>query len=125
MTEEQMKRTLYELYQLDWMMSHGYSLDDVIKGMNDYEAVDHDDNIHNDEDGRGMHADIERIFWDWQWGVGFPGGCIYVCFSEFCRAELLDADYIPWLLEQVKDNRERNELREAYEKWLKEETEGD
>ena len=39
--------------------------------------------------------------------------------------ELLDVDYIPWLLEKVKDNRERNELREVYEKWLKEEMEGD
>ncbi len=116
MTEEQMKKRLYDLYQLDWLMSHGYSLHDVIKGMDDHEAVDHDSYIHDSE--VGMYADIERIFSEWEGYVGFPGGCIYVCFDEFCHAELLDADYIPWLLEEVKDNRERNELREAYKKWL-------
>lgn len=116
MTEQEMKKILYGLYQLDWMMSHGYSLADLMHGMNS-EAVDHDEHIFDTEQD-GMHADIERIFAEWEGDVGFPGGCIYVCFDEFCNAELLDANYISWLLEEVKDNRERNELREAYNKWL-------
>lgn len=116
MTEQEMKKMLYGLYQLDWMMSHGYSLADLMHGMNS-EAVDHDEHIFDTEQD-GMHADIERIFAEWEGDVGFPGGCIYACFDEFCNAELLDANYIPWLLEEVKDNRERNELREAYNKWL-------
>lgn len=112
MTEEQMKRRLYELYQLDWLMSHGYSLRDVIKGMGDYEAVDHDSHILDSE--VGMRADIEGIFEEWESDVGFPGGCIYVCFDEFCGAELAMPDYIQGLLD-VADN---DELEEAYKKWL-------
>lgn len=33
MTENQMKHKLYDFYQLDWMMSHGYSLADLMHGM--------------------------------------------------------------------------------------------
>lgn len=113
MTEEQMKKRLYELYQLDWLMSHGYSLRDVIKGMGDHEAVDHDSYIHDSE--VGMYADVERIFSEWESDVGFPGGCIYVCFDEFCGAELNMPVYIQKLLNVANDNK----LTEAYLEWLK------
>ena len=113
MDEEKMKRKLYGLYQLDWLMTHGYSLRDVIKGVNDHEAVDHDENIHDGEDG--MYADVESMFNEWEGDVGFPGGCIYVCFDEFCAAELTDVGYIEGLLNRVPWE---EELRDAYNKWL-------
>ena len=111
MTKEQMKKKLYGLYQLDWMMSHGYSLADLMRGMNS-EAIDHDEHIFNTEQD-GMHADIERIFSEWECFEGFPGGCIYVCFDEFCGAELTMPDYIQGLLDVADDD----ELTEAYKKW--------
>ena len=112
MTEEQMKKRLYGLYQLDWMMSHGYSLADLMCGMNS-EGVEHDDHI-SDTEQDGMHADIERIFSEWEGDVGFPGGCLYVCFDEFCGAELTMPDYIQGLLNAAHDD----ELEKAYNKWL-------
>lgn len=115
MTEKIMKRYLYDLYQLDWMITHGYSLTDLMRGMNS-EAVCHDEHIFDTEQD-GMHADIEGIFAEWEGDVGFPGGCIYVCFDEFCGAELLDKEYILWLLDEVaKDD---DDLRDTYLEWLK------
>jgi len=114
MTEKIMKRYLYDLYQLDWMMTHGYSLTDLMRGMNS-EAVYHDEYIFDTEQD-GMHADIERIFSEWEGDVGFPGGCIYVCFDEFCGAELTDIGYIKGLLDRVPWE---EDLRDAYNKWLK------
>lgn len=119
MTEEQMNRRLYDLYQLDWMMTHGYSLTDLMRGMNS-EAVDHDEYIFDTEQD-GMHADIERIFSEWECFEGFPGGCIYVCFDEFCGAELTDIGYIKGLLDRVPWE---EGLRDAYNQWLEDNNAG-
>lgn len=115
MTEEQMKKRLYELYQLDWMMTHGYSLHDVIKGIDDHETVEHDNYIHDGE--VGMYADIEGIFNKWQDYVGFSGYCIYGSFHGFCHDELTDLNYIKGLLDRVPSE---EGLRDAYNKWYKE-----
>ena len=40
MTEDQIKHKLYGLYQLDWMMSHSYSLDDLMESMSNNGVVD-------------------------------------------------------------------------------------
>ncbi len=112
MTEEQMKRRLYDLYQLDWMMTHSYSLTDLMRGVGS-EAVYHDEHIFDTEQD-GMHADVEGIFVEWEGDVGFPGGCIYACFDEFCGAELTMPDYIQGLLDVANND----DLTEAYKKWL-------
>lgn len=112
MTEEQMKRRLFELYQLDWMMTHGYSLYDVIKGI-DHKTVNHDGYIHDSETGK--YADIESIYAEWQEYVGFSGCCIYNDFHGFCREELTDSGYIKGLLDRVPSE---ESLRDAYNKWL-------
>lgn len=114
MTEEEMKRRLFELYQLDWMMTHGYSLYDIIKGIGDHKAVNHDNYVHDSE--VGMYADIESIFAEWEEYVGFSGNCIYNHFHEFCREELTDSGYIKGLLDRVPSE---EGLRDAYNKWLK------
>ena len=116
MTEEKMKRKLYELYQLDWMLVHGYGLPDIIKGMNDHEAVDHDSYIHKDENG-DSYADVDKIFLDWE-DVGF-GGSLYVCFDEFCDAELTEVEYMKSLLARAILLEGYEELEETYDEWVK------
>lgn len=110
------KYELYKLYQLDWMMERGYGLDDVIQGMNG-EPVDHDDYIFDGPDG--LHADTEKIFGNWQDEVGFPGGCLYVCFGEFCDNELNDVRYMHKLISRTNSLRQ-NMLNEAYREYLME-----
>jgi len=115
MTEDQMKRTLYGLYQLDWMMSHGYSLDDLMESMNNSEVVDHNSNINDDKNG-GMRANIPDIFRSWEIESGFKDSC-YVCFDEFCGTWLFDRRYIMELTKTVSDVARQVNIRKAYVEW--------
>lgn len=105
--DERHIKKLYEAYQLDWMISHGYSLCDVIKGMDNIPQC-HDRNICNYyPDGseknaqKGIRANIESIFEAWEILKGFPGSAIYCCFDEFCDNELLDISYIIPLIKTI------------------------
>ena len=117
--EEEMKHKLYELYQLDWMMSHGYSLINLMSELNNSGEEWHDQYIYDNGDGTeeaGFHADVEAIFIDWGHERGFTGGEMWSCFNEFCDAELTMPDYIQGLLDVADDDK----LTEAYKKWLRE-----
>ncbi len=120
MIEEIMMRRLYGLYQLDWMMSHGYSLADLMRGMTNipwYHDGDIYDYYENEEDTEpaGMRADVEGIFKSWEFDSDAFGGSCWACFNEFCGAELTMPDYIQGLMNAAHDD----ELAEAYKKWLK------
>jgi len=121
MTEEQMKKRLYELYQLDWMMIHGYSLTDLMDSMTTIPEY-HDGNISDyyeheeDTESAGMRADIKGIFKSWEFDSdAFHGEC-WACFNEFCSTELTDIGYIKGLLDRVPWE---EDLRDAYNQWLK------
>ena len=129
MTEEQMKRRLYGLYQLDWMMSHGYSLTDLMQSMTRcYEFHDqHITDCYNEVEPdspyeiadiipAGMKADIEGIFKSWEFDTDAFNGSCWACFDEFCGAELTDVGYIKGLLDRVPSE---EGFRDAYNKWLK------
>ena len=124
MTEEQMKHRLYNLYQLDWMMSHGYSLTDLMHGMTEIPEY-HDDYItdyYEFEDSLvpiGLKADIEGVFRAWEFDSDAFGGECWVCFDEFCGAELTMPDYIQGLLDAARDDN----LAKAYHEWAKENVE--
>ena len=124
MTEEQMKQKLYDLYQLDWMMNHGYSLADLMRGMTEIPWY-HDgwiSDYYEDEYGtepEGMRADIEGIFRAWEFDSDAFGGECWACFDEFCGAELTMPDYIQGLLDVANDE----DLVKAYHEWAKENVE--
>ena len=136
MTEEQMKRRLYDRYQLQWMLSHGYSLQDIMKGMDSIPEY-HDAHIQTryveiepdspheiaDVIPDGMQADISGIFADWEYEFGFPGRSIWACFDEFCDIELLDKEYMLWLLDEV--GKDDDDLRDTYLEWLEDNGEED
>ncbi len=111
-TEKQMLKELYHMYQLNWMTTHGYSLDDIMKSM---DTLNHDDNIVDTVDG--MKANIPDIFKEWQDEYGFNGS-LWVCFDEFCQTEALDQAYICGLINQNQDSDHRFLLRQAYWDWL-------
>ena len=119
-----MKHKLYDLYQLDWMMSHGYSLIDLMHGMTEIPWY-HDGWItdyYEDKYGtepEGMRADIEGIFRAWEFDSDAFGGECWVCFNEFCGAELTMPEYIQGLLDAAHDK----DLAKAYHKWAEENVE--
>ena len=112
MTQEAMKKRLYELYQLKWMMTHGKCIKDIIRGMFT-DNIDHEEYMFDDEYGCCM--DIERMYDTWEHDVGFNDGEKWNSFKEFCRAEMSDIGYIKSLLDIVPSE---EGLRDAYNKWL-------
>lgn len=56
--------TKHEKYQLDWMLTHGYSLKDLITAL---EKVQHKD----PEDTAAISRPISEIFEEWEKKVGF------------------------------------------------------
>lgn len=70
--------SMYELYQLDWLIQHGYSLDDIIKIVNE-------NNVRNVED-------LQE--------VGIYGEC-FASFAEFCENEYKDTEYMNELASRI------------------------
>jgi len=96
MTEGKMVDRLYQLYQLDWLMSHGYSLTHVF---NVLQAAE--------EAGKKGRQKVVYFF-----GHGFDGQ-IFSGFEEFCATELTDGNYIDNLIERAPAD-EQDALDEAY-----------
>lgn len=67
--------TRYEKYQLQWMIDHDYSLDDLIKSIFEYGV-----------DCQGDYAMEPELFWQWEKDSGF-GGKIWVCYAEWLENE--------------------------------------
>lgn len=72
----------YELYKLDWMASHGYTLQDVADALATLAGF----GVPQDE----LLNEFEQD--------GFDGGSIYASFDEFCDNEYLDMEYMRSLL---------------------------
>ena len=79
------KEKAYQLYKFDWLASHGYTLDDVLKKV--WIIINHIDfDI-------AVEADLLDVFEE----VGFNGE-IYACFDEFIDSEYQDNKYMERLL---------------------------
>ena len=106
---------IYELYQLDWLMSHGYSLMDVVRGCAE-EAVIATFNTCQDNPGATEIYDIdplERVedgICSWS-SDGF-GGERWVCYDEFLGAEYRDVSYVCELIK--RESRSANVLMAMY-----------
>jgi hypothetical protein len=72
-------------YQLDWMISHGYSLDDLYERAIDYAKSMFDE--HDKDDHITTHDGIERLFMQMRdtflYEQGFGSGSIFVSYSDF------------------------------------------
>ena len=84
--QEDFRRECYRRYQLDWMMAHGYSVEDLgIAVLHSIDGGPIDENREPDE------------FMIWEHNTGF-GGEIWAGFEEFLDAEYKDKDYMLRLL---------------------------
>ena len=92
---EDARQRIYELYQLDWLMSHGYSLLDVVRGMAS-EAIEAD---RLDEGTDSIPEMVELGINTWMESVGLGGAC-WACYDEFFDYEYQDASYIKSLIKR-------------------------
>ena len=76
----------YELYQLDWKLSHGITLEREKRELLRY----FNENIIEDQDNISYSEYLDSY--------GY-GGMYYVCYEEFLQTEYLDRDYIERLLD--------------------------
>ncbi len=108
MQEEEFLKKCYEAYQLDWMLSQGYSLNDYLKVLAEAEA-----SFEPDEYPEGTAEDIAKdIHQRFEEDFGF-GGSLWVCFEEFLGAEFLDKDYMEHLLQLMPAS---EKMKEQYKK---------
>ena len=94
MTEMKFKRRCYELYQLDWMMTHGYSLQDAFNILREGYAEGCAEGEIDGGTGCDDDFDYMEEYFEEQ---GF-NGCIFVCEEEFYDCEYQDVGYMEYLL---------------------------
>ena len=85
------KKIAYEKYKLDWMLHHGYTLDNLISELSDCMEE--------------ANEDLPVVFDVWESDYGFRSE-IWVCFDEFIYKEYQDTNYMYQLLnweEYVED----------------------
>ena len=107
MTKQEFEQKCYEAYRLDWMLSHGYTIDDVISGICDIaiEAVSEDPlNAMTDEQAVREMTDACRYELFYERGLG--QGSIWACKNEFLDAEFKDVDYMTHLISMMDNSEE-------------------
>ena len=77
------KKIAYEKYKLDWMLRHGYTLENLVGSLSDCM-----------ED---VNEDFVAVFDIWESDYGF-GSEIWACFDEFIDNEYQDKGYMTQLL---------------------------
>lgn len=74
----------YEKYKMDWMISHGHTLEELICELN---------LMQEEEDA----STVSTLYKDWEYGFGF-GSEIWACYDEFMDYEFTDKKYMKSLL---------------------------
>lgn len=77
------RETAYEKYRLSWMLSHGFTLSDLMRALHSYQ-----------ED---VFSPLPELFCEWEIDAGFSGS-LWVCFREFLDAEYQNEEYMKTLL---------------------------
>ena len=95
-TAEQNEQNAYEVFKLQWMIDHGFTLTDLIECL---EIMIREDAL----DG-GDRKDLQTLFEAWEFGVGFIGGQIWPCLEEFRGDEIWPfiAEYRAYLTQKHK-----------------------
>lgn len=75
----------YELYKIDWLISHGLNLTILMRTIADYA-------------GRLDSINTDEFMDDWENEAGFPGAQIWTCKDEFEDCEYNDDKYMAQLL---------------------------
>ncbi len=109
MTKEKMRKLAYERFRLWWMMSHGYSLTDLMGCM---------DIMFHEAKQNGLQTDPSELFDRWKFDVGFAGGAIWPCFGEFMDCEYANREIMHCILSpdeyiQYLQIEEQEDLRPA------------
>ena len=68
--------TNYEKYQLQWMIDHNYSLNDLIQELEE----------HINQDSPDIKINLSKAFKEWELNTGFNSE-IYACEEEYYNAE--------------------------------------
>lgn len=87
--------TNYQRYQLEWMLDHNYSLEDLLNGLQEAQA-------NADEEGA---VPIRDLFGEWEFNHGFDGA-IWVCEDEWNDSEAQE-DACARIISAVEEGLER------------------
>ena len=68
--------TNYQKYQLQWMIDHGFSIQDLIQGLTDLQYDD-------PEDSNQISTPVSELFEQWEFGIGFASGSLWACEQEW------------------------------------------
>ena len=112
MTTVEMERHIYNLYRVDWMVTNGYTIDDLLVSVIS-EIYVPDDYAYPEEREERILREVEN----WETDTGFGGDC-WDSFKKFMCGMFLDSDYIESLLS--RDKVYGAELLTLYHKRLKE-----
>lgn len=77
------ERARYEVFRMLWLMSHGYTLEDLVTAVLEYRG---------EADGQ---AGPEDLFREWELESGFSSE-IWPCFDEFKDADEPLTDFTPF-----------------------------
>lgn len=69
----------YQKYQLEWLISHGFSLQDLMKELTELQYTD-------PEDSDMICTPVSELFDEWATDIGF-GSEIWVCEDEWNEYE--------------------------------------
>lgn len=88
---EDLRKKFYQMYQLDWLIQHGHSLEELIDEINQWR----EDAIKSGD--AQPDVSIKTVFENWLEESAFGGEC-FACFEEFLESEYEDIDYMFYLL---------------------------
>lgn len=77
----------YAAYQLQWMIDHGYSLEDLMRSLRDFQYDD-------PEDSNRITTPVDELFAEWVQDVGFDGE-IWACEDEWKSHEGIETKVCP------------------------------
>ena len=101
--DEILKRTLYEMYVVDWKRTHDTNAQMELDSMRNY--------LIECEESDG---DFYESFEDYLNDAGYGNGCLPSCYDEFLDCEFTDKDYMKALIEP--DSCDKN--KKIYEHYL-------
>lgn len=97
MNQEEFEKACYEAYQLDWMISHGYSLNDLKEIITELAGQTIDDEPESaPASGRSLVNLVECACEEFEMDAGFDGS-LFACKEEFLGAEYRDRGYMKHL----------------------------
>ena len=103
--KEMFENECYELYKIDWMLRHRYTLTDLVNRLKDNaELTVDEDGMMSATDGQSARVLIGSSYTTFEDENGFDGE-IWACKDEFLQSEFLDYDYMMHLFESIDNHK--------------------